>query len=69
MSSGECLLISLMHFLYNSIVRRSLSAEKKIIVLIDELELALHPVAVVRLIEFLKELVLEHDNVNVPKSA
>lgn len=62
MSSGECLLISLMHFLYNSIVRRSLSAEKKILVLIDELELALHPVAVVRLIEFLKDLVSEHDN-------
>lgn len=62
MSSGECLLISLMHFLYNSIVRRSLSAEKKILVLIDELELALHPVAVVRLIEFLKDLVLEHNN-------
>lgn len=62
MSSGECLLISLLHFLYNSIVRRSLSSEKKLLVLIDELELALHPIAVIRLLEFLQELVNEHNN-------
>lgn len=65
MSSGECLLVSLLHFLYNSIVRRSLPDNKKILVLIDELELALHPVAVLRLIEFLKQLVQGHSNLIV----
>lgn len=62
MSSGECLLVSLLHFLYNSIVRRSLPADQKILVLIDELELALHPIAVLRLVDFLKDLVKEHPN-------
>ena len=56
MSSGECLLVSLLHFLYNSIVRRSIPASQKAIVIIDELELALHPIAVVRLMNFLKDL-------------
>ena len=65
MSSGECLLISLLHFLYNSIVRRSLSSEKRLLVLIDELELALHPIAVTRLLDFLKELTDEHENLIV----
>lgn len=65
MSSGECLLISLIHFLYNSIVRRSLPADKKIVVLIDEIELALHPIAVVRLLEFLNELIESHVNLTV----
>ena len=62
MSSGECLLVSLLHFLYNSIVRRSLPVNQKVIVLIDELELALHPIAVLRLMDFLKDLVKEHSN-------
>ncbi len=62
MSSGECLLVSLLHFLYNSIVRRSLPVDQKVLVLIDELELALHPIAVLRLIEFLRMLVKEHSN-------
>lgn len=65
MSSGECLLISLLHFIYNSIVRRSLPDNQKILVLIDELELALHPTAVLRLIDLLKELKDEHDNLVV----
>lgn len=65
MSSGECLLISLLHFLYNSIERRSMPANKKAVVLIDELELALHPVAVHRLLMFLEELIKEHDNLIV----
>lgn len=65
MSSGECLLISLLHFIYNSIIRRSLPDNQKIIVLIDELELALHPIAVIRLIDLLKELVKEHNNLVV----
>lgn len=65
MSSGECLLISLMHFLYNSIVRRSLPKDQKVIVLIDELELALHPIAVLRLVDYIKELVEKHENLVV----
>lgn len=62
MSSGECLLISLLHFLYNSIERRSLPVDQKVLVLIDELELALHPIAINRLMEYLQELVEEHSN-------
>ena len=65
MSSGECLLLSLLHFVYNSIVRRSLSKEQKILVLIDEIELALHPIAVSRLLDLLNELAIENDNLVV----
>lgn len=65
MSSGECLLISLLHFIYNSIVRRSLPQDKPIIMLIDEIELALHPIAVVRLLELLNELIDQHHNLVV----
>lgn len=65
MSSGECLLISLLHFLYNSIERRSLPDNQKVLVLIDELELALHPIAINRLMEYLQKLVDEHSNLVV----
>lgn len=65
MSSGECLLISLLHFIYNSLVRRSLPQDKPILMLIDEIELALHPVAVSNLINFLYELVKEYNNLTV----
>lgn len=65
MSSGECLLVSLLHFVYNAIIRRSLPSDKKVLVLIDELELALHPIAVLRLMELLKELVNKHSNLIV----
>lgn len=57
MSSGECMLISLLHFVYNSIVRKSLPRNQPILVLIDEIELALHPIAVSRLLDLLDELV------------
>lgn len=56
MSSGECLLISLLHFLYNSIIRKSIPVNHHALLLIDEIELALHPVAVKRLIELLIDL-------------
>lgn len=65
MSSEECLLISLLHFMYNSIERRSLPHDKPVIVLIDEIELALHPIAIKRLVEFLHELTANHDNLIV----
>lgn len=57
MSSGECLLISLLHFVYNAIVRRSLPQNELILVLIDEIELALHPLAVSRFIDLMNDLV------------
>lgn len=65
MSSGECLLISLLHFVYNAIIRKSLPASRKILVLIDEIELALHPIAVSRFLDLLKELQKEHGNLVV----
>ena len=65
MSSGECLLVSLLHFVYNSIVRRSLPEDQKILVLIDEIELALHPLAVSRLLDLLNDLVEVNDNLVV----
>ena len=65
MSSGECLLVSLLHFIYNAIVRRALPQDKPIIMLIDEIELALHPIAVVRLLDLLRELIEQHHNLVV----
>lgn len=65
MSSGECLLISLLHFIYNSIIRKSLPSDSPIIMIIDEIELALHPVAITKLLDLLKELVREYDNLTV----
>lgn len=65
MSSGECLLISLLHFIYNSLVRRSLPTNKPILMLIDEIELALHPIAVSRFINYLQYLIKEYNNLTV----
>ena len=65
MSSGECLLISLLHFIYNALIRRSLPDDQPILMLIDEIELALHPVAVSRLLDLLKEIISEHDTLSV----
>ena len=62
MSSGECMLVSLLHFIYNSIERKSLPTDQKILMLVDEIELALHPIAVSRLIDLLNELLQNHDN-------
>ena len=65
MSSGECLTISLLHFIYNSVVRRSLPRNQPILILIDEIELALHPIAITNLLSLLKELVSEYNNLTV----
>lgn len=62
MSSGECLLLTLLHFLYNSIVRKSIPIRKHVILLVDEIELALHPVAVKRLIELLQNITKSYGN-------
>lgn len=65
MSSGECLLISLLHFIYNSIIRRSLPVDQPILMLIDEIELALHPVAVNNLLDLLYNLTEEYSNLTI----
>jgi AAA15 family ATPase/GTPase len=65
MSSGECLLISLLHFVYNAIVRRSLPQNELILVLIDEIELALHPIAISRFIDLMNELVTTSGNLMI----
>ena len=65
MSSGECLLVSLLHFIYNALIRRSLPADQPILMIIDEIELALHPVAVSRLIDLLNNIIKEHDTLTV----
>lgn len=65
MSSGECLLISLLHFVYNAIVRRSLPQDRLILILIDEIELALHPIAVSRFIDLMTDLVKKSNNLMI----
>lgn len=65
MSSGECLLISLLHFIYNALIRRSLPSIEPILMIVDEIELALHPVAVSRLIDLLNSIIEEHENLTV----
>lgn len=60
MSSGECLLVSLLHFIYNSLIRKSLPKNQLILMLIDEIELALHPIAVHRLLNLLKDLLQDN---------
>lgn len=65
MSSGECLLITLLHFVYNAIVRRSLPKNELILVLIDEIEVALHPIAVFRFLETINELVESDESIMV----
>ncbi len=65
MSSGESLMLSLLHFIYNSIIRRSLDIKQPALMLIDEIEVALHPIAVSRLLDLLSELALERSNLTV----
>ncbi|CAI1804163.1 AAA family ATPase [Serratia proteamaculans] len=53
MSSGECLLVSLLNYIFYSVIENNRGKTKKAIILIDEIELALHPIAISRLIDFL----------------
>ena len=55
MSSGESMLISLIDFINNLVVRNS--GTDKLLFLIDEVELALHPSAIDRLVEILDGLI------------
>ncbi|UJF21536.1 AAA family ATPase [Shewanella sp. OMA3-2] len=57
LSSGENLLLSLLHFLNNKIFQQKRKGSKYIsLILIDEVELALHPVAISRLVTLLNKL-------------
>lgn len=55
MSSGESMLISLIDFINNLVIKNP-RKKHDILFLIDEVELALHPAAIDRLVLFLKEL-------------
>jgi hypothetical protein len=62
LSSGENLLLSLLHFLNNKIFQQKRKGSKYIsLILIDEVELALHPVAISRLITLLDKLAKEYN--------
>lgn len=56
MSSGECMLLSLIDFI-NNVVKKNPKRKERLLFLIDEVELALHPSAIHRLVLFLNELV------------
>lgn len=60
MSAGENMLISLLHMLNVVIVRPAKSEDVRLI-LIDEIELALHPSAIMRLVYFLQKLATEYN--------
>lgn len=55
LSTGENLLLSLLHSLHNQIQRRKEKTDDYF-VLLDEVELALHPSALIRLVQFLSAL-------------
>ncbi|MEG1940818.1 MAG: AAA family ATPase [Eubacterium sp.] len=63
MSSGECMLISLLNFINSTALKPEyLSKNKKVIseqlfVFIDEVELALHPSSIIRLVKYLEEMI------------
>lgn len=60
MSTGENMLISLLHML-NVVIARSAKSENVRLILIDEIELALHPSAIMRLVDFLQKLSFEYN--------
>lgn len=62
LSSGENLLLSLLHFLNNKIFQQKGKGSKYVsLILIDEVELALHPVAINRLVKLLEKLSKEYN--------
>lgn len=62
LSSGENLLLSLLHFLNNKIFQQKRKNSQYIsLILIDEVELALHPVAINRLVSLLTKLSQEYN--------
>lgn len=60
MSSGECLLISLLNYIYHTLINQGANknvTNSTFFILIDEIELALHPIAISRLIDYLNKLI------------
>ena len=55
LSTGENLLLSLLHSIYTHLGKR-ISKDNEYIILLDEVELALHPSALLRLLDFLEKL-------------
>ena len=60
LSTGEFLLINLLH-LFNNLLVRTNNAEKLNMILIDEIELALHPSAIKRLVDFTKTIAQKYN--------
>lgn len=65
MSSGECLLLSLLYFIYNALINKSIPEDQKILMLLDEIELALHPSAISRLFQLFKQLSQKYHNLAI----
>lgn len=68
MSSGECLLISLINYIYHTLINQGTSkslVDKPFFIFIDEIELALHPLAISRLIKYLDGLMVDYPNLCV----
>ncbi|BBG65436.1 hypothetical protein NNO_0733 [Hydrogenimonas sp.] len=63
LSTGENLLLSLLHSIYYQIERRK-GKEDDYFILLDEVELALHPSALIRLVKFLSQL-SKHKNMAI----
>lgn len=67
MSSGECLLISLLNFIISTALKprylknRKRVISKRLFIFVDEVELALHPSSILRLISFLEDMIKEKD--------
>lgn len=59
-STGELMLINLLHLVNNLLVRNN-NREKLNFILIDEVELALHPSAIRRLIPFMKQIATQYN--------
>ena len=60
MSAGENMLISLLHML-NVVIIRRVKLEDVRLILIDEIELALHPSAIMRLVDFLQKIAADYN--------
>lgn len=67
MSSGECLLISLLNFIISTALKpKYLKHRKKVMsdrlfIFVDEVELALHPSSILRLVSFLEDMIKEEN--------
>ncbi len=67
MSSGECLLISLLNFIVSTALKpRYLKFRRPVIsdrlfIFVDEVELALHPSSILRLVAYLEEMIQTND--------